>query len=50
MSLLAVGYGIERAITGIRPRWLREVVGWAATAIEVDCVLGNVRVGVRLRF
>jgi len=50
LSVLAVGWGVERAITGIRDHKWREFVGWLATAIEFNVVRNNMRVGVRVRF
>lgn len=50
LSVIAVNYGIERAITGIKDRKWRSAIGWLATSIEAGFVLHNFAIGVKIRF
>jgi hypothetical protein len=49
-AVLLTGYAIERAITGIKHKPTRNFVGWIASGIEIDCVRGNARLGLGVRF
>lgn len=50
LSVIAVNYGIERAITGIKDKKLRETLGWIAASVEAGFVLHNFAIGVKIRF
>lgn len=40
-AVLAVGYGVERLITGIHDAKCRQAVGWLAAGFEAFVVLRN---------
>ena len=47
-AIMAVGWLAERAITGIRDRKLRDLVGWLAVAVESYVVFENGQNGTRI--
>jgi hypothetical protein len=50
IALIGTNWLIERAITGIKDKRLRNAIGWLATSIEFGYVYRNFQAGIRIRF
>ena len=50
VAVLALGYGTERLITGIKDKKLRNFVGWIAVGVELYVVQKNFSKGLNFGF